>query len=165
MRLIEDTGQKLGQHELKHECWKKLGTQVIRCKLPFGDYAVVPPIVVDTKRDIYEIAQNIDQDHERFRNECINARDHGCQLVILIENLDGVRSLGDLAKWRESTAHFRMRGGQRRIFGSRLAKAMQTMADRYGVTFDFCTPNEAAKRVLDILGGDGNDREARGYSS
>lgn len=155
MRLIEDTGQKIGQHEIKNEYWRKLGTQVIRCKLPFGDYVRIPEIAVDTKRDIYEIAQNIDQDHERFRRLCINARDYGCQLVILIENTDGVRTLEDLTRWRESNTHFKMRGGERRIFGSRLARAMKTMSERYGVQFEFCTPNEAGRRVLEILGGDG----------
>lgn len=154
MHLIEDTRQQKGKHEIKHNYWRKLGVNIVRSALPFGDYAWVPPVVVDTKQDIYEIANNIQQSHERFKRECISAQEVGCQLVILIENLDGVRCLNDLKKWEESDDHFFKRNGTRRIHGKRLAKAMSTMSERYGVLFDFCAPNEAAQRVLEILGGD-----------
>ena len=151
MNIIEDTGQRIGQHDEKNDYWQQMGCQVVRCHLPFGDYAEVPKIVVDTKRDIYEIASNIDQQHARFRRECQKARAHGCQLVILVENLDGVSTLDDLSTWRESDRHYEMRGGSRRIEGKRLAAAMRTMSKRYGVRFEFCTPNEAGRRVLEIL--------------
>lgn len=151
MHLIEDSRQQRGKHEEKNEYWRKAGCTVIRSTLPFGDYCEVPRIVVDTKRDIYEIAGNIDGAHERFRRECQRAREHGCQLVILVENLDGVTTLDELSTWRESEKHFAMRGGSRRIEGKRLAAAMRTMSKRYGVRFEFCSPNEAGRRVLEIL--------------
>lgn len=151
MHLIEDSRQKRGQHETKNEYWRQAGCSVIRSALPFGDYCEAPSIAVDTKQDIYEIANNIDAQHERFRRECQRARVHGCQLVILIENLDGVSTLDDLAGWRESDEHFDMRGGTRRIEGKRLVAAMRTMARRYGVRWEFCTPNDAGRRVIEIL--------------
>lgn len=153
MHLVEDTRQQKGKHEIKHEYWHTLGVQIVRSALPFGDYILVPPIAVDTKQDIYEIANNILQEHDRFRNECINAHNAGCQLVILIENLDGVDSLDALTRWQESREHYAKRRGKRRISGKRLAAAMSTMSERYGVRFEFCTPNEAGKRVIEILGG------------
>lgn len=154
MHLIEDTRQQKGKHEIKHEYWRKQGVKAIRSALPFGDYAAVPKIAVDTKRDIYEIAQNITQDHARFKKECMNAQEFECLLVVLVENLDGVRCVDDLKGWVEPDDHFYGRNGQRRISGKRLAAAMSTMSRNYGVRFEFCTPNEAAQRVLEILGGE-----------
>lgn len=156
--LFEDDRQKEGKHELKHDYWTQIGARVARVRLPFGDYAYIHDVVVDTKRDIYEVVSNIEHDHERFREECICAREHGCRLVILVENLDGVKSLDDLARWEESNEHFHKRGGKRKFHGKRLAAAMSTMTRRYGVEWDFCTPNESARRVLEILGGDGVGR-------
>lgn len=149
--LIEDTRQKIGQHTLKNEYWHRSGAMVVRCRLPFGDYVKVPSIAVDTKADIYEIASNLENDHGRFRKECIEAERHGCQLVILVENNDGVRTLSDLEKWTETSEHFKARNGKRRYMGARLVKTMSTMSERYGVRFEFCTPNESPQRVLDIL--------------
>lgn len=153
MAIIEDTRQQKGKHEIKHQYWHGLGVPIVRSALPFGDYALVPAAVVDTKKDIYEIAHNLQQQHDRFRRECIKAHNAGCQLIILIENLDGVSTLADLATWRESDEHFYGRNGKRRILGTRIAETMKTMQERYGVRFEFCTPNEAGKRILEILGG------------
>lgn len=150
--LIEDTRQQAEQHEVKHRAWEKAGVSVVRCKLAWGDYILPPPCSVDTKRNIAELAQNIDQQHTRFRNECIAARDAGCQLVILIENEHGVTDLKSLSRWREPNEDFaRRKGAKRRYEGSRLAKACMTMTIKYGVIFDFCTPEEAGERVLDLL--------------
>ena len=56
------------------------------------------------------------------------------------------------APLRESAAEFaRRRNAQRRIEGSRLAKACSTMQARYGARFEFCSPDEAARRIVEIL--------------
>ena len=166
LTIIEDTRQQAGKHDEKHEGWAAAGVAVIRSKLAHGDYALPPVVSVDTKKDVYELAMDIDQCHERFRDELKGARDAGTQLVVLVENTDGVSSLQDLAGWSESRRHFRMRksksGNQkaRRIEGERLAKACVTMEKRYGVRFEFCRPEEAAARVVQILlrgCGRGND--------
>lgn len=162
MFLVEDTRQKIGQHELKHECWTKMGANIIRCRLPFGDYVMMPKVAVDTKADLYEVASNIEHQHGRFRDECLGAQRAGCQLIILVENLEGIRDLDDLVRWTEPDYHFYERRGKRKFNGERLAKAMRTMSDRYGVRWEFCTPNEAAERVIDLLqGGDISERQVR----
>lgn len=154
--ILEDTRQQNGEHETKHEWWGQKGVSVIRCKLAWGDYILPPCVSVDTKRDIAELAQNIEQQHTRFRNECIGAREAGCQLVILVENNDGVRSLADLAQWKETQSDFAKRKhAKRRYDGVRLAKACATMTRKYGVMFEFCTPEEAAGRVIEILTKEG----------
>lgn len=157
LTIIEDTRQQAGKHDEKHEGWAAAGVAVIRSKLAHGDYAMPPAVSVDTKKDVYELAMDIDQCHERFRDELKGARDAGTQLVVLVENADGVSSLQDLAGWSESERHFRMRKSKsgnpkaRRIEGERLAKACLTMQRKYGVRFEFCRPDEAAARVVQIL--------------
>ena len=154
MVLIEDTRQKKGEHETKNEYWNSIGEAVIRCRLPFGDYCPPPAVSVDTKRNVDELAQNIGSDHVRFKKECVAARDAGCQLVILVENEYGYTCVDDLVNWvnpRDWEA--RKRGSKPPIDGIRLAKACNTMSERYGVRFAFCSPSEAGKRVLEILEG------------
>lgn len=148
MVIIEDTRQQRGKHELKHSCFEQMGVRLIRNMLPFGDYMIVPGISVDTKADMEEIAQNIGSDHKRFKNECVAARDAGCQLIVLVENTDGITCIEDVREWVNPDLVYRPRA----ITGERLSKAMRTMSERYGVRFEFCHPDEAAEKIIELLG-------------
>lgn len=148
MTIIEDTRQKSGMHELKHQHFEEMGVELVRNMLPFGDYALPPSISVDTKADMAEIASNIGSDHKRFKRECIAARNAGCQLIILVENTDGIACVNDVHKWVNPELIYRPRA----ITGDRLQKAMLTMNERYGVRFEFCRPEESAKRIMELLG-------------
>jgi len=150
MYIIEDTRQQDGKHKIKHSCFDEMGVELIRCKLPFGDYAHVPKISVDTKANMSEIAQNIGSEHKRFKNECIAARNAGCQLIILVENTEEIKSVDDVHKWKNPDIVYRPRA----ITGERLEKAMKTMSERYGVRFEFCKPVESAQRVMELLGNE-----------
>lgn len=154
MVIIEDTRQKSGMHELKHSHFNEMGVQLVRNMLPFGDYAMPPSISVDTKANMEEIAQNIGSDHQRFKRECIAARDAGCQLIILVENTEGISSVKDVHKWINPDLIYRPRA----ITGERLQKAMITMSERYGVRFEFCEPEESAKRIIELLGVGEDDK-------
>ena len=135
-------------HELKHKHFEEMGVELVRNMLPFGDYALPPSVSVDTKADMAEIASNIGSDHKRFKRECIAAKEAGCQLIILVENDDGIRSVNDVHTWINPEIIYRPRA----ITGERLEKAMKTMSERYGVRFEFCEPEEAAGRIIDLLG-------------
>ena len=148
MILVEDTRQKSGMHEIKHKCFEEMGVELVRNMLPFGDYALPPSISVDTKADMAEIASNIGSDHQRFKRECIAARNAGCRLIILVENTDGITCVNDVHKWVNPEQIYRPRA----ITGERLQKAMVTMSERYGVQFEFCEPGDAAKRIMELLG-------------
>ena len=156
--LIEDTRQQASKHEAKHEAFERMGVTIVRSKLAHGDYAFPPRVSVDTKQSIAELASDIDQQHERFRAECIGARDAGTQLVILVENAEGVDSIESLAAWSEGERSFRRRKtAKRRLSGMRLAKACLTMQRKYGVRFEFCAPDAAAEKLLELLReGDGS---------
>ena len=148
MILVEDTRQKSGMHEIKHKCFEEMGVELVRNMLPFGDYALPPSISVDTKADMAEIASNIGSDHQRFKRECIAARNAGCRLIILVENTDGITCVNDVHKWVNPEQIYRPRA----ITGERLQKAMVTMSERYGVQFEFCEQGDAAKRIMELLG-------------
>ena len=170
--ILTDTRQQAGKHVIKDEWWASHGVSTVRVKLDFGDYMTDGSNVsVDTKRSVGEIAQNISgKNHDRFKRECIRARDAGYRLVILVENREKVREIGDLYKWTND--HCRACGTRRQgkcdprsssgkcprhrtrkpIQGPRLAKAMQTMGERYDVEFMFCDPRDTARIICELLG-------------
>lgn len=148
--IQEDTRQQAGKHDLKHDWFAAHGVELVRSKLPFGDYALVPPVAVDTKKDMEEIAANIcGKEHTRFINECKAAKAAGCTLVILVENTVGIRELSQVHTWVNPRAIY----SRNCVQGSRLQKAMETISERYGVRFLFCQPEESAERILAILWG------------
>lgn len=168
-----DTRQHAGKHELKERWWREHGVPTVTEKLDFGDYMVEGSNVsVDTKRNVDEIAMNINgPNHDRFKRECVRARDAGCRLVVLVENRQGYTCIENVSKWTNGhCAHclYRYRklcspkaGGKcprhnkrKPIQGGRLAKAMRTMETRYGVRFEFCRPEDAGRRVCELLGID-----------
>lgn len=145
--LIEDTRQKAEKHERKHRYWEQNGTSVVRSALPFGDYMPVPKVAVDTKANIQEICNNIcgsGKEKHRFAEECKKAREHGSTLIFLIEDAK-YKSVSDLFG-----GSIYLRSGVT-IPGDQLAKAMNTMSERYGVRFEFCAPEEAGRRVIELL--------------
>lgn len=147
MTIIEDTRQKPGEHDIKAAGFRERNVQVIRCKLPFGDYTLSPAVSVDTKRNMDEIAKNIGSDHRRFKDECVAARDAGCHLYFLVENTYGIRTIDDVHLWVNPQLIY----NEKAITGPRLERAMKTMSERYGCTFLFCEPEQAADIILELL--------------
>lgn len=151
MVIIEDTRQKLDKHDIKHDAFGSLGTELIRCALPFGDYAYPPRIAVDTKENIQEIAANLVGDHARFRQECIKAKTAGCHLYVLVETeWDSIRTIDDVHEWYNP----RLIYSHKAVTGEKLEKIMKTMQQKYGVRFLFCRPEESASTIIKILNGD-----------
>jgi len=128
-------------------------------------------IAVDRKNSIDEICGNVcstTKAHERFRDEVILAQKCGCKFYVLIED-ESVTSLDDLEHWvnpREKK-YFIMKARKDKGYklkypiakqppasGKTLAKALRTMETKYGVTFLFCKPKDAAARIVEILSND-----------
>ena len=150
MVIQEDTRQQAGKHDIKHNWFAAHGVELVRSKLPFGDYALVPSVAVDTKKDMEEIAANIcGKEHTRFINECKAAKAAGCTLVILVENTVGIRELSQVHTWINPRTIY----SKNCVQGDRLQKAMETISERYGVRFEFCRPEESAERIIAILWG------------
>ena len=148
MILQEDTRQKVGKHEAKHAWFEANGVELVRCKLPFGDYAPLPPVSVDTKESMDEIAANIcGKEHARFVRECKAAKAAGCQLIILVENEVDVSDISEVHTWVNPRAIY----SPNCVQGDRLQKAMETISERYGVQFMFCRPEDAGEVIKDIM--------------
>ena len=148
MIIQEDTRQQAGKHNIKHAFFENADVGVVRCKLPFGDYAPVPPVSIDTKKDMDEIAQNIcGNAHRRFINECKAARDAGCKLIILVENTVGIRDISQVHIWQNPRSCY----SPNCVQGPRLQKAMETISTRYGTEFRFCEPEEAGGIIIQII--------------
>lgn len=148
MVIIEDTRQQAGKHEKKNELFKAQGVDVIRSKLPFGDYALAPRIAVDTKASLHEIANNLCgsmKEQTRFREECKLAQRAGSVLVYLIE-------VGKYRKPADLIGHDVHLKSGKTVPGEQLYRAMMITSERYGCRFEFCPPGQSGHRVLEILG-------------
>lgn len=147
MVIIQDSRQKKGKHTLKNEFWASQGDTVVRCKLPWGDYALAPTITVDTKADITEICQNICgsvSEKRRFAEEIKGARASGCRIVFLIED----KRYSQVSDLYGKSIYIHT--GQV-IPGDQLARAMETLAARYGCEFRFCRPEDAGRVIKEVL--------------
>lgn len=104
--------------------------------------------------------------HGFFHRGLIRSQVRGTKLYVLVENKDGVKSVKDLFSW-VNPALLRYRRIQHKksegkwqsvplaskepMKGEYLAKACLTMELKYGVKFEFCTPEEAGAKVIELL--------------
>lgn len=148
MILIEDTRNQIGKHKTLNDKLNQLGVTVVRSKLYVGDYARVDDLTtcIDTKKDWLEVANNIcGKQHNRFRAECVRAKEAQIRLIILVEEEIPIE------QWKSPVR----RNGELISHTSNivLAKAMKTMTEKYGVKFLNCKRADTAKTILNLLGG------------
>lgn len=147
--IIEDSRQKRGKHEEKRVYFENQGIIVKRAQLPFGDYIVLPSIAVDSKQDIIEVAQNLCgsvSERTRFAEEMKGAKMAGIKLVFLIED-KRFSEISDLYDVK-----MKLHSGKV-VQGTQLATAISICEARYGCRFEFCSPEEAGYRIIEILEG------------
>ncbi len=108
--------------------------------------------------------------HGFFHRGLKRAQNSGIRLIVLVDNREGVRNIDDLSYWVNGRLNIwkktdrivgyckngapryeRVRKYPNAMSGERLAKACITMQLKYGVEFQFCTPEEAGERILSIL--------------
>lgn len=139
-------------------------------------------VCIDTKYGIEELVNDmIGGQHERFRAEADRAAKAGIRLIILVENKGGeiahtgiynptIRNLSELHKWKNPRLFILKPGRQigfnrngtpkyekvqaypRATKGITLQKACYTFSVRHKCEFVFCTPEESAQKVLELLG-------------
>ena len=148
--IVEDTRNKPDKNAHIKRQLEGMGYKVVRNKLLVGDYSwpTDQHICVDTKFGLQEVASNLTQDHERFKRECILAKDCGIQLVVLVQE-PGIKILSDVCGWY----NWRRKKNPKAVSGKQLYKIMETMTERYGVSWVFCTRNTVGKRIVELLGG------------
>lgn len=151
MILFCDTRQQKGKHKLKEEYFESQGIEIIRTKLPYGDYATPEnsKIAIDTKKDIQELIGNLTKDHERFKKELQLSKKCGAKLIILIED-EKVTCINDLYTWY----NWRLKKYPKATKGSTLAKMLTTIqsnTENYSCEFLFVKKSECGAKIIELL--------------
>ena len=151
MVLYEDSRQQPGKHRNIHAYCEQQGIEIIRQCLNVGDYQIAGKgdISVDTKADVPELASNIFQEHERFRDECERAQRCGIKLIVLIED---VLPKGRLDYWRSPMGKDGL--PKHKFDPAVLRKAMITMQEKYGCSFRFCDGRSTGRVLIEYLKGE-----------
>ena len=169
--IVCDTRQQMRNvsHRRKEEYFTERGYNILHSKLPCGDYAMLDnmSVVVDSKDGLAEVVNNVcGVEHERFRRECILAKQNGIKLYILIEEDQTdesghyvVNRLGDVHKWQNPRRKIKVKDSTgkwvpkypKATTGAVLKKAMITMMYRYSVTWVFCRKKEAGAKIIELL--------------
>lgn len=169
--IVIDTRQQMRNksHRMKEEYFKSQGLNILKSKLPCGDYSLLDnmSVVIDSKDGLAEVVNNIcGAEHERFRRECELAKENGIKLYILVEedqvDANGryvVNNLADVKRWQNPRLKIRKKVDGRWVqaypkatTGVTLMKAMITMMYRHGCEFVFCRKKDAGKKILELLG-------------
>lgn len=149
MTIQVDSREKA--HIIKHilDDFDSMGIQYFSCKLPVGDYASLdnPRVAVDRKHNLSEVVSNVGQDHRRFTAELARAQKLGIRLTILVEHSRSIKRLEDVIHWRNP----RLAVSPLAISGERLYKIMSSMAQKYGIDWQFCDKRHTARRICQIL--------------
>lgn len=167
--VVCDTRQQAGKHANVDGWFDAHGVAYVYRKLDFGDYAVDGSnVVVDTKRSVAEVAQNVGRDHARLVREIERAGAAGCRLVFLVEVGWPYREVEDVARWTavpcRRCEHRRMgecdprfsdrcaRYRHKPMQGPTVARIMRSMERDHGCRFEMCRPSETAARICELLG-------------
>lgn len=171
MQIQCDSREKKQELARIQKQFDKLGVSYFVSKLYVGDYMSLdnPRLCIDRKKDIQELIGNVTQQHERFRDELIRAKEHNIRLIILCEHGSDITTLDDLIFWqnpRLTKGEWRMQDGHpvkvmkypKATTGEQLFKSLTTISERYGVEFRFCEKSQTGAEIVRILGGeaDGN---------
>lgn len=131
-------------------------------KLYVGDYMNFdnPRLIIDRKQSLSELCNNVCQEHNRFRDEILRAREHGIKLIILCEHGKGVERLEDVIWWKNPRRVERykdlktgkwMERETKATTGDKLYKILRTFERKYGCRFLFCDKKDTGRRIIELL--------------
>lgn len=170
MQIQMDSREHKKEAERIRKQFDELGVQYFTSKLYVGDYMSLdnPRLIIDRKKDLQELCNNVTHQHERFKGELLRAEAAGIKLVILCEHGEGVESLEDVFFWenprRKDHKWVTVNGKSKWVYipetkravnGDRLFRALSTIKERYGVDFQFCTKDRTGAEIVRILSKQG----------
>lgn len=154
--ILTDTRQQKENHIIKE--FDKQGILHIRTGLPSADYMAVRyneekgfyldySILIDTKKDIEEIAGNLcnTQSHERIKREIFKGQELGAKEFIFLINGGKVKTIEDLQNWTSKRT---------KVKGETLLKIMNTMRQKYNVRFIICPKAKMGETIIKLLSND-----------
>lgn len=134
-------------------------------KLYVGDYMNYdnPRVIVDRKQNLTELCSNVTQDHERFRDELIRAKEAEIKLIFLIEHGEDIKRLEDIIWWINPRGSKRIKDDTtgkwitvetNATTGETLFRILTTLKRKYGCEYQFCQKEDTGRRIIELLGGD-----------
>lgn len=163
MVIQVDTREQKNSHIEQY--FKDHNQKFIRWGMYVGDYQRVDDgtFVIDKKYGLAEVYGNIVNDHDRFRNECIKARDAGISITFLVEQKD-CHCLADVANWKNPRIkkYEKLKADKEKglkvnipskppMSSEKLMKCMITMSEKYGINWLFCDKKDTAQIIIDLL--------------
>lgn len=104
--------------------------------------------VIDRKKTLSELSQNVTVDHERFVREIERAQRNNTVILVLIEEGDEYQCLEDVKKWTNPQAN---PNNPRKMTGDKLYKILTKMREEYDIDFMFCKKENTGKAIVNIL--------------
>lgn len=151
--ILADSRQQKDIHITDY--FDSINLQWQRATLNTGDYMAIRyneskgiyldySIIIDTKKDIEEIAGNLCKttEHERIKREIARAKELGNNRFIFLIADSTISCIDDLINWHSIRTQ---------VKGETLAKIMKTMQDRYGCEFLFCKKLSIGKQITTFL--------------
>ena len=125
------------------------GVKHVSSKLYVGDYMSFdnPRLIIDRKQNLFEVCNNVCQQHDRFISEIKKANDIGIKLIFLVEHGGNIKTLDDVAEWKNP----RLKTSPLAVSGQRLHKILSTISKNYNVEFLFCDKRNTGKRIIELL--------------
>lgn len=130
-------------------CFDRREIKHFRSKLPCGDYMSMENarFCIDRKQNLSEVCSNVCQQHKRFINELIKAREIGVKLVFLVEHGGKIQSLEDVRGWKNP----RLKKSPLAVSGERLYKILSTIEKNYNTKFYFCSKAQTGETIIKLL--------------
>ena len=151
--ILTDTRQQKESHIIKE--FDKQGILHIRTGLPSADYMAVRydnekgfyldySILIDTKKDIEEIASNLcnSENHQRILKEIQKGKDLGAKQFVFLINGGKVKTIEDLQNWTSKRT---------KVKGEVLLKIFKTMSQKYGVKFIIVPKNKIGETIIKLF--------------
>ena len=129
--------------------FEKYNIVYFKSKLPCGDYCDLDNarFCIDRKQSLFEVCNNVCQDHTRFIEELKRAQRLGIKLVFLIEHSAGIKSLQDVQEWENP----RLKNSPLAVSGERLYKILSVLEKTYDTKFFFCSKKETGRKIIELL--------------
>ena len=156
MVIVADTREKPRAIVRILDTFRKEGITVVRRALNFADYwnPDNPGVIIDRKQNLQEVCGNVVQGRKRFVREIERCNRNKCHLIVLVEHGGKIKSLADVTNWKNP----RLRESPYAVSGERLFKIMTAMAKYYGIEWQFCSKQNTGKRIIELLGGETDER-------
>lgn len=151
--ILTDSRQQRESHIIKE--FDKQGILHIRTGLPSADYMAVRydnekgfyldySILIDTKKDIEEIASNLcnSQNHQRILREIQKGKDLGAKQFVFLINGGKIKTIEDLQNWNSKRT---------KVKGEVLLKIFKTMSQKYNVRFMIVPKNKMGETIIKLF--------------